>query len=65
VANAVEEARYLQSADVILLNEVDHGVNRTRYRDVTRDIAVTLHMNYVFATEFIELTPLYGRYKKE
>jgi endonuclease/exonuclease/phosphatase family metal-dependent hydrolase len=64
VAKAVEEARHLQSADVIVLNEVDHGVNRTRYRDVTRDIAMTLHMNYVFATEFIELTPLYVRDKK-
>jgi endonuclease/exonuclease/phosphatase family metal-dependent hydrolase len=62
--NAVEEARHLQSADVIVLNEVDHGVNRTRYHDVTRDIAMTLHMNYVFATEFVELTPLYVRDKK-
>ena len=49
---------------MIVLNEVDHGVNRTRYHDVTRDIAMTLHMNYVFATEFVELTPLYARYKK-
>jgi endonuclease/exonuclease/phosphatase family metal-dependent hydrolase len=64
LANAVEEARYLQSADVIVLNEVDHGVNRTRYRDVTRDMAMTLHMNYVFATEFVELTPVYTPYRK-
>ncbi len=56
---AVEEARHLQAADVIVLNEVDHGVKRTGYHDVTRDIAMRLHMNYVFATEFIELTPLY------
>jgi endonuclease/exonuclease/phosphatase family metal-dependent hydrolase len=65
IEKAVEEARYLQSTDVIVLNEVDHGVNRTRYRDVTRDIAMTLHMNYVFATEFVELTPLYTRDKKK
>lgn len=62
--NAVAQARHLEGADVIVLNEVDHGVNRTRYRDVTRDIAMTLHMNYVFATEFVELTPLYVRDKK-
>lgn len=61
---AVEEARHLQGADVIVLNEVDHGVNRTGYRDVTRDIATLLHMNYVFATEFIELTPLYLGFQK-
>jgi endonuclease/exonuclease/phosphatase family metal-dependent hydrolase len=62
---SVEQAKHLQGADVIVLNEVDHGVNRTGYRDVTRDIAMTLHMNYVFATEFVELTPLYVRSKKD
>jgi len=62
---AVDQAKHLQGADVIVLNEVDHGVNRTAYRDVTRDIAMALHMNYVFATEFIELTPLYVRSKRE
>jgi endonuclease/exonuclease/phosphatase family metal-dependent hydrolase len=56
---AVQEARYLEDADVIVLNEVDKGVKRTGYRDVTRDLATALHMNYVFATEFIELTPIY------
>lgn len=56
---AVEEARYLEDADIIVLNEVDKGDKRTGYRDVTRDLAERLHMNYVFATEFIELTPLY------
>ena len=56
---ALDEMRQFQEADVIVLNEVDMGVNRTGYRDVTRDIATRLHMNYVFATEFVELTPLY------
>lgn len=56
---AVEQARHLEQADVIVLNEVDDGVGRTGYHNVTRDIAMRLHMNYVFATEFIELTPLY------
>lgn len=61
---AIEQARHLKGADVIVLNEVDHGVKRTGYRDVTRDLAMRLHMNYVFATEFVELTPLYLGYQK-
>jgi endonuclease/exonuclease/phosphatase family metal-dependent hydrolase len=56
---ALEQAKHLEGADVIVLNEVDHGMNRTGYHDVTRDIAKRLRMNYVFATEFVELTPLY------
>ena len=56
---ALEQAKHLEDADVIVLNEVDNGVNRTGYHDVTRDLAQRLHMNYVFATEFVELTPLY------
>lgn len=56
---AVEEARRLSQADVIVLNEVDDGVKRSGYHNVVRDIATRLHMNYVFATEFIELRPLY------
>ena len=59
LARAVEEAQHLEQADVIVLNEVDYGVKRTGYRNVAGDLAARLHMNYVFATEFIELTPIY------
>jgi endonuclease/exonuclease/phosphatase family metal-dependent hydrolase len=48
----------LQSADLLILNEVDYGVTRTDYRDVARDLAKALHMNYAYGVEFLELDPL-------
>ncbi len=42
-------------ADVILLQEVDDGCRRTGYRNVARDLAGALHMNWVAAGEFQEL----------
>lgn len=41
--------------DILLISEVDRGCSRSGSRDVTREIAAALQMNYVFATEFIEL----------
>ncbi len=48
----------LQPADLLILNEVDNGVTRTDYRDVARDLAKALHMNYAYGVEFLELDPL-------
>jgi endonuclease/exonuclease/phosphatase family metal-dependent hydrolase len=48
----------LQPADLLILNEVDYGVTRTDYRDVARDLAKTLSMNYAYGVEFLELDPL-------
>jgi endonuclease/exonuclease/phosphatase family metal-dependent hydrolase len=45
----------LPSFDVLLLSELDRGCSRTGHRDVSRDLAKALGMDYVFATEFIEL----------
>jgi endonuclease/exonuclease/phosphatase family metal-dependent hydrolase len=44
------------SADLILLQEVDVNARRTQYRNVAREIAQALRMNYVFGREFEELT---------
>ena len=41
--------------DVLLLQEVDQGCRRTGYRDVARDLATALDMNWVAAGEFQEL----------
>src|SRR5262249_15544978 len=43
-------------ADVILLQEVDLNAKRTHRLDVAREIARTLQLNFVFGTEFQELT---------
>jgi endonuclease/exonuclease/phosphatase family metal-dependent hydrolase len=69
-ANAKEAARIrdqlnaLSTADIVILDEVDMGVKRTHYRDITRELAKALHMNYAFGVEFVELNRIYLGVKK-
>ena len=49
----------LRDVDVLVLNEVDLGMKRTDYRDVARELAAALHMNYVYGVEFIEVDPIF------
>ncbi|MBY0449670.1 MAG: hypothetical protein K2X01_03480 [Cyanobacteria bacterium] len=53
-----EERQWLAASHVLLLTEVDMGMKRTGYEDVTAELARTLGMNAVFAPEFIELAPV-------
>jgi endonuclease/exonuclease/phosphatase family metal-dependent hydrolase len=48
----------LRPTDLFILNEVDDGVTRSNYRDVGRELAESLKMNYAFGVEFIEVDPL-------
>ncbi|MGH9339962.1 MAG: endonuclease/exonuclease/phosphatase family protein [Acidobacteriota bacterium] len=48
----------LQEADVIVLNEVDWGMKRTGYRNVAKELAAALNMNYAFGVQFVEVDPL-------
>jgi endonuclease/exonuclease/phosphatase family metal-dependent hydrolase len=48
----------LKPTDVYVLNEVDYGVTRTDYRNVARELAQAVKMNYAYATEFLEIDPL-------
>jgi endonuclease/exonuclease/phosphatase family metal-dependent hydrolase len=48
----------LKPTDLFILNEVDYGVTRTDYRNVARELAEALNMNYAYAVEFLELDPL-------
>lgn len=57
--SALDQIRDLEGADVIVLDEVDDGVKRSRYHDVPRELAQHLHMNYAYAVEFIELNSIY------
>ena len=41
--------------DIILANELDHGCARTGNRDVAKELAKALGLNYVWGLEFIEL----------
>jgi endonuclease/exonuclease/phosphatase family metal-dependent hydrolase len=48
----------LKPTDLFILNEVDYGATRTDYRDVARELAQALKMNYAYAVEFLEIDPL-------
>ncbi len=52
-----EEIEVLKAADVWMLNEVDWGVKRTEYREVVRELAKTLDMNWAYGVEFLEIDP--------
>jgi endonuclease/exonuclease/phosphatase family metal-dependent hydrolase len=47
----------IQSADVLVLNELDWGMKRSDYRAVVKDLADTLKMNWAYGVEFIEVDP--------
>jgi endonuclease/exonuclease/phosphatase family metal-dependent hydrolase len=47
-----------RQASTLILDEVDLGMNRSQYRDVARDLAAALKMNFVFAVSFVEVDPL-------
>jgi endonuclease/exonuclease/phosphatase family metal-dependent hydrolase len=59
LTSVAQELRNLNEADVIILDEVDDGVKRTKYHNVARDLARALDMNYVYGVEFIELNRIY------
>ncbi len=48
----------LQTADILVLNEVDWGLRRSEYKEVVREIGQALKMNWAFGVEFIEIDPL-------
>lgn len=54
-ADKIAEICAASQSDILLLNEVDRGICRSRFRSVAEDLALSLNMNYVSGTEFIEL----------
>lgn len=59
--NLYRELDIISKADVILLNEVDIGMPRTEYKNIASELANEINYNYAFATEFIELGPIYSK----
>jgi len=49
----------IRDADILILNEVDLGMKRTDYRDVGRELAAALRMNYAYGVEFVEVDPIF------
>jgi endonuclease/exonuclease/phosphatase family metal-dependent hydrolase len=58
LASILQQAGELSRADIIVLNEVDWGLKRTDYRNVARDLAASLQMNYAYGVEFVEVDPV-------
>jgi endonuclease/exonuclease/phosphatase family metal-dependent hydrolase len=58
LAKIDQQLRTLRDADIVVLNEVDLGMKRTDYRDIARDLAHALGMNYAFGVEFVEVDRL-------
>jgi len=57
-AAILRRAETLRDADVLILNEVDLGMKRTDYRDVAKELATALGMNYTYGVEFLEVDGL-------
>jgi hypothetical protein len=53
-----EQIGILKDADVLVLNEVDWGMNRTLFRNVAAELADALGMNYAYGVEFVEVDPI-------
>ena len=58
--DAILSALRAQAADVILLQEVDRFCRRSGNRDIARDLAHALEMNWVSAGEFQEIGEAFG-----
>jgi len=54
----LQQVALMKQADVLVLNEVDWGMKRTDYRNVTADLATALRMNYAYGVEFVEVDPI-------
>jgi endonuclease/exonuclease/phosphatase family metal-dependent hydrolase len=55
----------IKDIDLLILNEADLGMKRTKYTDVTADLASALHMNYAYAVEFVEVDPIFDLNSQE
>ena len=53
-----QQIEILQQADLIVLDEVDWGMNRTLFRNVAAELADALAMNYAYGVEFVEVDPV-------
>ena len=58
LSEVMAQAAELSRADVIILNEVDWGLKRTDYRNIAKELANAMQMNYVFGVEFVEVDPV-------
>lgn len=54
----LRQRQRLASADIVFLQEMDIGVNRSGYVDAARTLAQALGMNYAYAAQALEVDPV-------
>ncbi len=59
--NFKKELNTLATTDILCLNEVDIGMPRTKYKNILLELSDSLNWNYAYATEFIEVGPLFQK----
>lgn len=59
--NFKEELYTFATADIICLSEVDIGMPRTKYKNIASELSTSLNRDYAYATEYIELGPLFQK----
>jgi endonuclease/exonuclease/phosphatase family metal-dependent hydrolase len=53
-----DQIAYFSATDIFILNELDWGMKRTEYREVVRELADALGMNWAYGVEFLEIDPV-------
>lgn len=48
-----DQIALLKDTDLVVLNEVDWGMNRTLFRNVAAELASAFNMNYAYGVEFV------------
>lgn len=48
----------LKKVDILVLQEMEIGIKRSRYRNAAADLAQTLNMNYAYGTQYLEVDPV-------
>ena len=53
--DALIQRSLINTADIIILEEMDWGVKRSGYRQSPKELAEALHMNYAYAPAYLEI----------
>ncbi len=53
----VEQLKLISNSDIIVLNEVDIGMPRTKYKNIVKEIAKAGGYNFAYGVEFLEVDP--------
>lgn len=61
----LDQRARLAAADILILQEMDIGVKRSKYKNSVKELADALDMNYAYGTEQLEIDPMNLGMKEE